>query len=71
MPYTTLFRSASACVDARARQALAAEVADRFDQYLYFRPEMIADWDRGEAWDDLPESAQGDEAWQRELWRRL
>ncbi len=64
-------RLASACVDARARQALAGEVADRFDQYLYFRPEMIAAWDRGEAWDDLPESAQGDEAWQRELWRRL
>ena len=35
-------RLQSACVDARARQALAGEVADRFDQYLYFRPEMIA-----------------------------
>ena len=58
-------------MDARARQALAAEVADRFDQYLYFRPSMIAAWDRGEAWDGLPEPAQGDEAWQRELWRRL
>ena len=64
-------RLESACVDARARQALAAEVADRFDQYLYFRPGMIAAWDRGEAWDGLPEQAQGDEAWQRELWRRL
>ena len=64
-------RLESACMDARARQALAAEVADRFDQYLYFRPSMIAAWDRGEAWDGLPEPAQGDEAWQRELWRRL
>jgi exodeoxyribonuclease V gamma subunit len=64
-------RLQSACVDARARQALAGEVADRFDQYLYFRPEMIAAWDRGEAWDALPESAQGDEDWQREMWRRL
>ena len=64
-------RLAAACVDARARQALAGEVADRFDQYLYFRPEMIAAWDRGEAWDALPEPAQGDEAWQRDLWRRL
>ena len=35
-------RLESACMDARARQALAAEVADRFDQYLYFRPSMIA-----------------------------
>ena len=58
-------------VDTRARHALARDVADRFDQYLYFRPEMIAAWDRGEAWDALPESAQGDEAWQRDLWRRL
>ena len=32
---------------------------------------MIAAWDRGEAWDALPESAQGDETWQRDLWRRL
>jgi exodeoxyribonuclease V gamma subunit len=64
-------RLQSACVDDRARQALAGELADRFDQYLYFRPEMIAAWDRDEAWGTLPESAQGDEAWQRELWRRL
>ena len=64
-------RLEAACVDARARQALAGEVADRFDQYLYFRPDMIAAWDRGEAWDALPEDAQGDEDWQRELWRRL
>ena len=64
-------RLQAACVDARARQALAGEVADRFDQYLYYRPAMIAAWDRGEAWDALPEAAKGDEAWQRELWRRL
>ena len=31
-------RLEAACMDARARQALAGEVADRFDQYLYFRP---------------------------------
>jgi len=65
-------RLQAACGDPRARQALAAEVADRFDQYLYFRPEMIAAWDRGEAWDGLPESVKGDdEDWQRELWKRL
>ena len=64
-------RLRAACADTRARHALARDVADRFDQYLYFRPEMIAAWDRGKAWDGLPESAQGDETWQRDLWRRL
>ena len=64
-------RLRAACVDTRARHALANDVADRFDQYLYFRPEMIAAWDRGETWDALPEAAQGDEAWQRDLWRHL
>ena len=64
-------RLRAACTDTRARHALARDVADRFDQYLYFRPEMITAWDRGEAWDALPEAAQGDEAWQRDLWRRL
>ena len=64
-------RFREACRDARARQALAAEVADRLDQYLYFRPQMIAAWDRGRVWDPLPDSAREDEAWQRELWRRL
>ena len=64
-------RLRAVCADTRARQALAHDVADRFDQYLYFRPEMIAAWDRGETWDALPEAAQGDEAWQRDLWRRL
>ena len=64
-------RLRAACADTRARQALARDVADRFDQYLYFRPEMIEAWDRGEGWDALPESAHGDEAWQRDLWRRL
>ena len=64
-------RLRAACADTRARHALARDVADRFDQYLYFRPEMIAAWDLGKAWDGLPESAQGDETWQRDLWRRL
>ena len=64
-------RFREACADARAREALASEVAERFDSYLYFRPEMIAAWDRGLAWPALPDSAREDEAWQRELWRRL
>ena len=59
------------CVDSRAQMALARELADRFDQYLYFRPEMIAAWGRNERWDGLPDTAREDEGWQKELWRRL
>lgn len=61
----------SACKDARARFAFAGQLADRFDQYLYFRPAMLAAWERGEAWEPLPRWARSDEAWQRELWSRL
>ena len=62
---------AAVCVDSRAQMTLARELADRFDQYLYFRPEMIAAWGRNEHWDGLPDTAHEDEGWQRELWRRL
>ena len=64
-------RLQAACRDARARLALAGEVALRFHQYLHYRPEMIAAWDLGGTWDALPESAGGHEDWQRDLWRRL
>jgi exodeoxyribonuclease V gamma subunit len=44
---------------------LAVRLADLFDQYLVFRPEMIFQWETG----------QGDEGsdtlWQAELWRHL
>ena len=59
------------CVDSRAQMALARELADRFDQYLYFRPQMIAAWTRNECADGLPDTAREDEGWQKELWRRL
>ncbi len=39
---------------------LSERIADTFDQYLLFRPEMMLKWDRGEA--DL---------WQAVLWREL
>lgn len=39
---------------------LSAMIADSFDQYLIFRPEMIFRWERGE-----------EEYWQAELWRKL
>ena len=44
---------------------LAVKVADLFDQYLVFRPEMIFQWEAGQG-DDGP-----DNLWQAELWRDL
>ena len=42
------------------RFQLAGRLADLFDQYLIFRPDLIAAWERGE-----------DEFWQARLWRRV
>lgn len=39
---------------------LAATIADLFDQYLIFRPEMIHSWEKGEG-----------NYWQAALWRKL
>jgi len=39
---------------------LAATIADLFDQYLIFRPEMILSWEKGE-----------ENHWQAVLWRKL
>jgi len=39
---------------------LAGTVADLFDQYTLFRPDLLARWERGK-----------DKGWQPELWRRL
>ncbi len=44
---------------------LAVRVADLFDQYLVFRPDMIRRWERG------PADEAGDSLWQAELWREL
>jgi exodeoxyribonuclease V gamma subunit len=42
------------------RFQLAERIADTFDQYLLFRPEMISDWEKGK-----------EDHWQAILWRRL
>ncbi|GAM07774.1 recBCD enzyme subunit RecC [Geobacter sp. OR-1] len=42
---------------------LAGAVADLFDQYTLFRPEMIKGWEQGRSCDDC--------CWQAELWRRI
>ncbi|MEN6473794.1 MAG: exodeoxyribonuclease V subunit gamma [Syntrophaceae bacterium] len=46
---------------------LARGVADAYDQYLIYRPEMVLGWEQGR----LANSADPDEAWQAELWRNL
>jgi exodeoxyribonuclease V gamma subunit len=43
---------------------LSCRLADLFDQYLIFRPDMILAWEAGEKGDE-------EEAWQADLWRRL
>ena len=42
---------------------LCQRIADAFDQYLVYRPEMLLDWERGQA--------QPGDDWQPQLWRAL
>jgi exodeoxyribonuclease V gamma subunit len=42
------------------RFQLSGRLADLFDQYLIFRPDLIAAWERGQ-----------DDSWQARLWREL
>ncbi|HEX9653652.1 MAG TPA: exodeoxyribonuclease V subunit gamma, partial [bacterium] len=44
---------------------LSARIADLFDQYLVFRPDMIAAWERG------TNGTTNNERWQAALWRKL
>ncbi|WP_068828964.1 exodeoxyribonuclease V subunit gamma, partial [Pseudomonas sp. BMS12] len=52
--------------DERRRLALAAKIADVFDQYLLYRDDWLAAWERGQACD-----LGAEEAWQALLWREL
>jgi exodeoxyribonuclease V gamma subunit len=52
--------------DARGRYELAWRVADIFDQYLIYRPDWIAAWEKNRRLD-----LGSDEAWQAALWQRL
>jgi exodeoxyribonuclease V gamma subunit len=56
----------------RDRFALAGLLADQFDQYGHFRPEIIAKWNRGEsaAKSGWSREDKANEEWQRELWRK-
>lgn len=53
---------------ARDRFAMARALADRFDQYAHFRPEMPEAWARG---GEFLEKGTADEHWQRALWLSL
>ncbi|WP_137973817.1 exodeoxyribonuclease V subunit gamma [Pseudomonas sp. F(2018)] len=52
--------------DERRRLALAAKIADVFDQYLLYRDDWLAAWERGELCD-----LGADETWQALLWQEL
>lgn len=52
--------------DERRRLSLAVKIADVFDQYLLYRDDWLAAWERNEQLDLGP-----DEAWQALLWREL
>lgn len=43
---------------------ISSKIADIFEQYIIFRPEMILKWEKGE-------SEGEDSIWQAELWRRI
>lgn len=47
------------------RLQLSVRIADLFDQYLVFRPDMIRKWDKGEA------VTSPEEQWQAILWREI
>ncbi len=48
---------------------LARHIADRFDQYMVYRPEMILDWERGVL--SLGEEDRDVETWQAILFREM
>ncbi|MBC9252912.1 exodeoxyribonuclease V subunit gamma [Pseudomonas alcaligenes] len=52
--------------DERRRLSLATRIADVFDQYLLYRDDWLAAWERDELCD-----LGADEAWQALLWREL
>lgn len=47
------------------RYQLAARIADRFDQYQIYRPDLIVRWDEGVV------SGGSDELWQQRLWAEV
>ncbi|NVN92908.1 MAG: exodeoxyribonuclease V subunit gamma [Desulfuromonadales bacterium] len=62
-PFAPLLRYLSDDRDGLKRFQLVERIADTFDQYTLFRPEMLLAWEAG--------AGQGDEEWQALLWREL
>ena len=56
--------------DIRKRFQLATQIANLFDQYLVFRPDLILAWDAGRTFFTGAEK-NPHEVWQAALWRRL
>ncbi|MGD9079664.1 MAG: exodeoxyribonuclease V subunit gamma, partial [Desulfobacterales bacterium] len=50
------------------RLQLSSKLADIYDQYQVFRPEMILQWERGK---QSPDEAHPEDKWQAQLWRKL
>ncbi len=59
--------AASSDVGNARRFQLARQIADVFDRYLTYRPDLLLGWERG---DDRSARAEG-EAWQALLWRAV
>ncbi|MBN8215859.1 MAG: exodeoxyribonuclease V subunit gamma [Spirochaetes bacterium] len=64
-------RLKSLCEGDSSKVSLARAVADQFDQYRYFRGDLIRAWDEGKTYPALPEHAREDEKWQKEIWAWL
>jgi len=58
-------------ISPRDRLAFAGLLARQLERYGRFRPEGIRSWSSAGWWDPLADTPPEDEAWQRELWRRL
>jgi exodeoxyribonuclease V gamma subunit len=56
--------------DVRKRFQLSSQIANLFDQYQVFRPDLLLAWDQGRTI-STASKANDHEAWQAALWRRL
>jgi exodeoxyribonuclease V gamma subunit len=50
---------------------LCRQIADTFDQYQIYRPDMLLDWDSGHTWLGEHGMTSGKDVWQPVLWRKL
>ena len=84
VPQLNAYLQSSTASEQQKRYQLALKIADLFDQYLVYRPDWIAAWERGDnayieqqiksqkqGHDKLFQQIQQDIQWQGELWRAL